>query len=67
MSIALVRPSRKAIIARARFLRVEIQQIFDDAAHWNRINPNQENINPDPDGELRAIAEGIDAMLAKEE
>lgn len=32
---------RAALVTRLRRLRVDIQQIFDDADHWNRV-ANQE-------------------------
>jgi hypothetical protein len=61
-------PERTAIIARARAMRAEIQQLFDDAAHWNSVHTpwKGEPIDPDPGRQLRRIAEGIDRMLAKE-
>jgi hypothetical protein len=60
--------SRASIIARARKLRAEIEQAYADAAHWNSINCPHKGppIDPDPDGKLRRIAEGIDKMLARE-
>jgi hypothetical protein len=60
---------RSSIIARAVAMRAEIQQLFDDAAHWNRVHVpwKGQPIEPDPDGRLRRIADGIDRMLAREE
>ena len=60
--------SREAIIQRARDMRVNIEQIFSDAEHWNRLHVPWKGlpINPDPDGKLRRIADGIDKMLANE-
>ena len=59
---------RADIISRARKLRAEIAQTFADAAHWNSINVPHKGpaIDPDPDGELRRIADGLDKMLAGE-
>ena len=59
---------RADIISRARKLRAEIAQTFADAAHWNSINAPHKGpaIDPDPDGELRRIADGLDKMLAAE-
>ena len=56
---------RADIMARARKLRAEIAQTFAEAAHWNSINvPHKGHaIDPDPDGELRRIADIIDKML----
>lgn len=64
--LALVRPSREIIIARAKHLRGEIEQMFIDAAHWNSINPDKPPVDPDPDGKMRQIADGLDKMLAAE-
>lgn len=57
---------RAALITRAVTMRAEIQSIFDDADHWNRVHPREEPINPDPGGLLRRIVDGIDKMLAAE-
>ena len=60
--------SRAAIIARARTLRERIAQTFADAEHWNRVNVPSRGpaIDPDPDGQLKRIADCVDRMLAKE-
>lgn len=47
-----MRDSRAEIIARARAIRAEIDQIFADAEHWNRV---------------QRMADGIDRMLFAEE
>ena len=59
--------SRDSIILRARKLRAGIAQIFADAEHWNRVNVpwKGQAIDPDPDGQLKRIASGLDRMLAK--
>lgn len=59
---------RADLIARAVKQRAKIQQIFDDAAHWNRRNVPWKGkpIDPDPDGQLKRIADGIDRMIARE-
>lgn len=61
--------SRAAIVARARKLRGEIAQTFADAEHWNRVNVPWKGpaIDPDPDGQLKRIVDGIDRMLAMED
>lgn len=61
--------TRTELIARMRHLRREIEQIFDDAAHWNEYTrkPSEAPIDPDPDGQLRRIADAFDAALAGEE
>lgn len=60
--------ARAELIARAKATRAGIQEIFDDAAHWNSRNVPWKGspIDPDPDGQLRRIVEGIDKMLANE-
>jgi len=45
-------------------MKEEINQIFYDAEHWNSNHPDEEAINPDPDGALKRLEEGIDKMLA---
>jgi len=54
---------RAAILARARKLRADVQQAFDDAAQWNHIHPQEQPIDPDPDGQLARIRDGLDRML----
>ncbi|MGE3889441.1 MAG: hypothetical protein AB7H81_23670 [Vicinamibacterales bacterium] len=58
--------TREAIVANASRLRREIDETFNDAAHWNRTHPGEAPIDPDPDGQLRRIAEGLDRFLARE-
>lgn len=59
---------RLVILNRAMRLRVDIEQIFIDTAHWNvHARPAcDERIDPDPDGKLRRMADGLDRMLATE-
>lgn len=60
--------TRQQIITEVDRLRQEIAQLFTAAHHWNEHvrKPNEARIDPDPDGQLRKIAQGIDAMLATE-
>lgn len=60
--------TRAELVGRAKILRGSIQQLFDDAAHWNRVHVPWKGapIDPDPDGKLASIAAGIDRMLEKE-
>ena len=57
------------IIARAKRLKAEIEQIFTDAAWWNDNgrHPHEDQIDPDPDGLLRRLVDGIDRMLADDD
>lgn len=61
--------SRAVIVARARTMRREIAQMFAVAEHWNRVNVPWKGpaIDPDPDGQLKRIADSLDRMLAKED
>lgn len=43
----------QSLLARAQRIRAEINQIFLDAEHWNRLHPHETPIDPDPDGGLR--------------
>lgn len=60
--------TRAQIVERGRKLRAEIAQAFADAEHWNRVHAHSgvPPIDPDPDGQLRRIADGLDRMLAAE-
>ena len=59
---------RAGIIARARRLRVEIEQNFTDGASWNENarKPGEAPIDPDPHGEMRRLANALDEMLAND-
>jgi len=54
-------------IALLKKLRQEIAQYFHDVGRLNMIRLAHERpIDPDPDGELKRIAEGLDRSLANE-
>ena len=55
---------RANILREAYRIKTEIAQIFADADYWNINHPNEEPINPDPDGALRRLADGVDRTLA---
>lgn len=59
---------RDRLIHRSIKLRAEIEQIFTDCASWNdnARKPHEEPIDPDPDGQLRRIADALDRTLASE-
>lgn len=59
---------RARIIAHARRLRSDIEQIFTDCEHWNTLvrAPNEAPLDPDPDGTLRHLANGLDRQLAED-
>ena len=60
--------SHADIIAGARKTRADIAQLFAEAEHWNRVNVPWKGpaINPDPDGQLKRLAVGLDQLLAAE-
>lgn len=60
---------RQVIVQRARALRAEIAQHFTDVEHWNNNQARKDAaavIDPDPDGILRRMADGLDRMLDAE-
>ena len=61
--------TREQLITRTRKIKSEIEQIFIDAAHWNENvrKPRQVPIDPDPDGKLALILEGLNKTLKTEE
>ena len=60
--------TREEIISEWKRIRIEIQQIFNDAEYWNENvrKPHEERIDPDPDGSMAKRLKGIDALLEKE-
>ena len=61
------RHQRGMIVANGRLLRADIEQTFRDVGHWNRTHPDEDPVDPDPDGMLRQIADEIDALLLAEQ
>ena len=55
--------TRETLLARARHQRQEIAEFFADVAQWNRQHPEEEPIDPDPDGQLAEIAARLDQTL----
>lgn len=66
MTTAPSNVTRESLLDRFRRIRADIASIFDDADHWNRVNPSHAPIDPDPNGELRRIAVALDRTLADE-
>ena len=58
------------MVRRTRRLRAEIEMIFTTAASWNDNSKARQQgaapIDPDPDGQMRRIADGLDRTLAAE-
>jgi hypothetical protein len=61
------RHRRGMLLGNARRIRADIEQIFTDAAEWNRIHPNEGPIDCDPDGDLRRLANELDELLLSEQ
>lgn len=59
---------RERLIRRTIRLRADIEQIFTDCASWNdnARKPHETPIDPDPDGKLRRVADGLDRTLVME-
>jgi hypothetical protein len=57
------RHDRGLLLANARVMRDELEQIFVDTDHWNRAHPDEDQIDPDPGGTMRQMIDEIDALL----
>lgn len=57
--------TRESFFVRARRIKAEVEQIFRDAAYWNQYvrAPDQEPIDPDPDGALLSLIAYCDGIL----
>jgi hypothetical protein len=64
-----MKKNREQIVADARRQRDEIAQIFTDVASWNQNvrKADEAEIDPDPDGLLKELKEGLDRFLAAED
>jgi hypothetical protein len=58
---------REQIVAAARKQHAEIAQLFLDVEQYNRVHPDQPAIDPDPDGLLRRLYDGLGRFLADED
>lgn len=58
--------NRTKLTDRAKTQREEIQQLFDDTAHWNNTHTRFEQIDVDPDGELTKLLAALNKMLENE-
>ena len=55
---------RQAVLqGRRRHLLVEIEQLRLDVEHWNRIHPDEEPIDWDPEGTMRQMYEDLQRGL----
>jgi hypothetical protein len=60
-------PEHRARIVRCMELkRDDVRQIFIDVEHWNAQHPHEQPIDPDPDGALRRLLDGLEFSLACE-
>lgn len=57
---------RQKIINDAARISNDIKQMFVDAKYWNELHPNEEPIDPDPDGELGRWKRRMDSLLTSE-
>ncbi len=60
--------SRARLVENMRAARQDIAQMFIDVDHWNRCvrKPGEAEIDPDPNGDLKAIAAYYDRVLKNE-
>jgi hypothetical protein len=56
-------------VKRMRQLRSRIKSYFSDVEHWNNSvrKPDEEEIPPDPDGQLTALLKALDDDLRRED
>lgn len=52
-----------SIIRDAERSIANVDQLFADCAHWNRLHPDEEPIDADPDGEMAAVKAYAQAMI----
>jgi len=59
----------RSIVERATKLRADIDKLFADCMSWNdnRLKDWQSEIDPDPDGNLKRIADVFDRMIQQEQ
>lgn len=55
--------SPEYFLEEARQIRTEIAQIFSDAEHWNASRTVFEQVDPDPHGEMAALAVRLDKFI----
>ncbi len=60
-----IKHTRGSLFRRAEEMAKRINELFEDADHWNRIHPDQP-IDPDPKGELKNLLEGLEKSIIKE-
>ena len=41
----------------------KIDQMFLDCEHWNNIHPNEEDLNPDPDGSIIRLRNSLETFI----
>ena len=56
---------RAGLIGRTQRLLFEIEQMFSDAQHWNRVNWDKDPIDPDPDGALGNLRRELELTLVR--
>lgn len=58
---------RKRILDNVQKNIATIEGLFADTDHWNREHPNEEPVDADPDGRLRATLAAYRELLAIDE
>lgn len=58
---------RRVFYDRAKKLANAIASIFEDAERWNATHPDEQPIDPDPDGLLRSIHASLGRFLRGED
>lgn len=55
--------ARREILDLAIKTIAEIDQIHVDVAYWNRMHPDEEPLDPDPDGSLRRSRDTVHRVV----
>lgn len=60
--------SKDDLLAEARRINNEIRQMFIDVEHWNNAvrKADEQQIDPDPDGQLKVALSATNRMLGFE-
>jgi hypothetical protein len=57
---------RQRIINEAARMVNEVEQLFIDMRYWSELHPEEEPIDPDPDGRLGRIKRAMESLLRNE-
>ena len=59
--------TRQQILDNAKRQIREIDQYFVDVAYWNRVHPQEDQIDPDPTGSMASLRAALAEMLRIDE